>query len=357
MNLDFRQVVEECIARMRAGASLESCLERYPQYAKDLQPILRTARSLQALKVPQERLESVQAGRERLFAAYAQKTAAQQAVSESSFPRLLQRILTKLTGKEILDMKLVARFAIALLLVVSIILGGGITAKVSASALPGDALYPLKLGLEDLNLLFANDPQVRQQIELQNQATRQQEVQSVLKLGRQTTVHFVGIVSVINPDSWIIGGLPVNLDSATQVVGAAAPGMIINVEGETRADGTILAHTLTVQGQATPMVPPPGSTPMGSPTSEPTHQATPAPSMMPTRQSTSMPTMMATNQPTSMPTMMSTTKPTSMPTMMSTNNPTSMPTMMPTNRPTMSPTHQPTSMPTMMPTMKPGMKP
>jgi hypothetical protein len=367
MNLEFKQAVDECIGLMRTGATLESCLARYPQYTEDLQPILRMAQNVKALSLPQERPESVQAGRQRLMSAYQKRTAARP-VSESSIARFIQQLLIKLTGKDDLDMKLVARFALVLLLVIGLLVGGGVTATVSASALPGDALYPLKLSLEDINLFLANNPQARQQLELQYQGIRQQEVQSVLQLGRQAQVNFSGVLTVVTPDSWTIGGLPVKLDSGTQMVGAATLGSIIHVEGETKSDGTILAHRLTVQGQgANPMDPTPGSMPSAYPTHEPTlvstqmptmmqtNQSTAMPSMMPTHQPTALPSMMPTNQPTAMPTIMPTHQSTSMPTMMPTNPPTSMPTMMPTNKPTSMattmPTHQPTSMPTMNPTM------
>jgi hypothetical protein len=327
MNPDFSQAADECIALMRAGTTRDECLARYPQYARDLLPILQTAWDLQGLNVPQERIESVQTGRQRLLSAYAKKANTSHPVSESSIPRLLQRILIKLTGKEDLDMKLVARFAIALVIVIGLIIGGGITTTASASALPGDTLYPVKLSLEQINLLFANDSQVRQQLELQYQDARQQEVQSLLQLGRQTRVHFVGVLSAVNPDSWTIGGLPVRLDGGTQIVGAATLGSIVNVEGETQADGSILAHALTVQGQVNhPMDP--TTSPSRVPTHEPTHPSTSMPTMMATQQSTSMPTMMATLQSTSMPTMMPTHHSTAMPTSMPFHHATDMPTMM-----------------------------
>ena len=333
MNLEFKQAVDECIALMRATATLESCLARYPQYAKDLQPVLRTARNLRSMNVPQERIESVQAGRQRLLSAYAKK-AAVQPVSESFIPRFIQRILIKLTGKDDIDMTLVTRFAFALLLVVGVIVGGSKTAKASANSLPGDTLYTVKLSLEDLTLLIANDPQVRQQLGIQYQDTRRQEVQSVLRLGWQTNVQFTGTLSAVNPDSWFIGGLTVKLDSGTQIVGAVTFGSMVYVEGETQSDGTLLARTLTVQGQVNnQMAPTPGSTsmpyPAQGPTQEPTHnptiersqvpfhQATPMPSMMPTHPSTQMPTMVPPYQSTRMPTMMPPYQSTSMPTMMS----------------------------------------
>ena len=341
MNPEFKQAVDECISQMRAGATLESCLAHYPQYAEDLRPLLRTAQELHTLAVPQERIESVQAGRQRLLNAYAKKAAVRQPVSESSILRFIQRILIKLTRKDDLDMKLVTRFALALLLVVGLMVGGGITATASARALPGDTLYPLKLSLEDLNLFLANNPQARQQLELQYQNTRQQEVQSVIQLGRQTDVHFIGVISAINPDRWTIGGLSVELDGETKIVGTAAIGSIVSVAGETTPDGSILAHMLTVQGQADPTSTP-GYEPTFDPTHSPTDQPTFMPSMMPTRQPSAMPSMMPSRQPTAILTMMSPThQPTAMPSMMPSRQPTAMPTMM-------SPTRQPTDMPTMM---------
>lgn len=341
MNLEFKQAVDECIGLMRSGATLESCLARYPQYAGDLRPILRTAQNLHGLPLPQERPESVQAGRQLMLNAYQKRTAARP-VSESSISRFIQQLLIKLTGKDDLDMKLVARFALVLLLGIGLIIGGGVTASVSASALPGDALYPFKLSLEDLNLLLTNNPQARQQLELQYQDIRQQEVRSILQLGRQAQVNFSGVLTAVTPGSWIIGGLPVKLDEGTQMVGAATLGSTIQVQGETKPDGTILAHRLTVQSQDNNSM---GPTPGSMPSAFPTHEPTSEPTQAPTHQATSMPTMMATRQQTVMPTMIQTNQSTAMPTMIPTHQPTAMPTMMPT--------HQQTSMPTMNPTTMP----
>lgn len=335
MKLDLTQAIDESIAMLRAGATIEICLKRYPQFAHELQPVLRLAVNLQTLEILAERSESIQAGRQRLLNAYSKKMAVQP-VSKSFFPRYLQRITIRLTGKDDINMKLVARFAFALLLVVGLIIGGGVTSTASARALPGDTLYPVKLGLENLQLLFVNDAQARQQLELQFQTTRQQEVQSILQLGRQTDVHFAGVLSAVYPDGWIIGGLPVRLDSSTQINGATVIGSVVNVEGRTQADGTILAHMLIVLGGAN--APRPGSTPMPYPSKQPTMM----PSQMPTRMApTMMPSQMPTRMPSKMPTMMQ-------PTMRPPTMPTSMPTMMP---PTM-----PSRMPTMM-GPRPGMRP
>ena len=53
------------------------------------------------------------------------------------------------------------RFAMTWLIVIGMIVsfvgGGGGTVYASSSALPGDALYPVKTGIQDIRLFFSND--------------------------------------------------------------------------------------------------------------------------------------------------------------------------------------------------------
>ncbi|MCS7040230.1 MAG: hypothetical protein NZP34_11550, partial [Caldilineales bacterium] len=41
--MDFVTILDDCLQRMAAGESLEACLERYPQHAAELRPLLETA--------------------------------------------------------------------------------------------------------------------------------------------------------------------------------------------------------------------------------------------------------------------------------------------------------------------------
>ena len=46
---DFEQALDDCLDRMaRDGASLKDCLALYPQYARDLEPLLKAAKRFEA---------------------------------------------------------------------------------------------------------------------------------------------------------------------------------------------------------------------------------------------------------------------------------------------------------------------
>ena len=48
MDVRTQEIVEECIELLRHGRSLESCLDRYPEEAPELEPILRNAISIRS---------------------------------------------------------------------------------------------------------------------------------------------------------------------------------------------------------------------------------------------------------------------------------------------------------------------
>jgi len=260
------------------------------------------------------------------------------------------------------------RFVVAFLLVIVLIGGWGLTTA-SAAALPGDALYPVKTGLENLRLTFTNDPAAQQRLQEERETRRQEEVRALLQLGQEADVHFSGILLEKTATTWNVGGLPVTLDSNTEVIGQPTVGTLINVEARTLANGTLVASRLKVaeltdESPVDHPTPEPSHTPqpIHEPTHMPTHQPTHEPTHMPTHQPTHEPTHMPTHQPTHEPTHMPTHQPTHEPTHMPTHQPTHEPTHMPTHQPTHEPTHmpathQPTHEPTHMPTHQPTHEP
>ncbi len=92
--------------------------------------------------------------------------------------------------KEKFGMKsLVFRTFVAILAVLVLVLGGaGMTAQAAAGALPGDALYGVKTGLEQARLSLTNaaDAQVRLYLELANR--RLEEMDALVEAGRYTEV-------------------------------------------------------------------------------------------------------------------------------------------------------------------------
>ena len=68
------EVLDQALARLKAGESVEACLSAYPQHARDLEPLLRTGNSLNveaATQLPPEMDEWLATGA-RDFAALAE---------------------------------------------------------------------------------------------------------------------------------------------------------------------------------------------------------------------------------------------------------------------------------------------
>ena len=125
--------LDECLACLECGGSLEACLERYPQLRGELEPLLRMALTLRKAYArpapPQEALSRVRAGflaeagcRQRALASNKRRGWLNWQPHFSFSRGLATAILT-------------------LVLLVGLLGGGSI---VSANSLPGDPLYGVK---------------------------------------------------------------------------------------------------------------------------------------------------------------------------------------------------------------------
>jgi hypothetical protein len=131
----FENILDECLERLRQGESVEQCLERYPDQAAELAPLLRVAMASQktysALKPRPEfkararhELEAHMRGRE-----------------------------PKPKPKKASAIGWVPRWAVVVASVVLIFLVAGTgTVAASTSSMPDDTLYPVKLATERVRL-------------------------------------------------------------------------------------------------------------------------------------------------------------------------------------------------------------
>ena len=140
MQNNFATVLDECVELVRKGeADIQACLARYPEYSEDLRGLLETALAFQDGGVPEPNHQAMDQGRERLLKAVEERRLAQ-ARSPGFLGRLLGSPALKWAG---------AMAGLAALLLV----GGGV-ALASGESLPGDALYPVKRGMEDVRLVL-----------------------------------------------------------------------------------------------------------------------------------------------------------------------------------------------------------
>ena len=134
--------------------------------------------------------------------------------------------------------------ATALVILAAFLLGAAGFGQAAAQALPGDLLYPVKRAAEKMVLLLSTGDQRRFALEAAYAERRLDEVARLLALGRSVTLSFEGTVVRMGPVIWDVGGIPVRITPETRILGEIVPGMIVEVEGLTQADGTVLAHKL-----------------------------------------------------------------------------------------------------------------
>jgi hypothetical protein len=159
-------ILTDCITEIKSGrAALAECLDRYPAQRGELEPLLRMALQIQAPPAFRMDNRDRQAVRARLLQqiGLSRRTRSRSVGDFFSFglsPRLVW-----------------ARVAVAVLAVVILLsaLTAG-TAYASQSSLPGDWLYPVKIGTENARLLLAVDSAGKARLNLQFAQTRLTEM-------------------------------------------------------------------------------------------------------------------------------------------------------------------------------------
>ena len=146
----FENILDECIERLLQGESVEQCLERYPEHAVQLEPLLRVAKATRETSSVEPRPEFKAQARyqiESLLHAKGQKAG----------PRRLPLV------------SWVPRWAVVVAAVfLVILLAGSGTVAASSSSLPGGTLYPVKTATERvwLSMTFSDTARARLQAKL-----------------------------------------------------------------------------------------------------------------------------------------------------------------------------------------------
>ncbi len=275
------EIMAECSDMLLAGASVASCLERFPKHAADIEPLLATTAHVRALRdVPPRAPETMEHSR-AMFIRAATQLAAER--SRPTAPTIIQHLRTEwqqiLAGlAEVLSSSTGPRampVGLAALLIVIILGGllatGAVTA--SARALPGDLLYPVKITAENVAFFMTRDTVQRETLRQQFSERRLAEIQVVVTQGR--TVYRMpvsGTIEAFAPDSWQIAGLTIEITPQTQIEGTPQIGSAVEGVVHAPGDGGLLAIYLEVVTPAppspTPTVAPP--TPRPTPTVIPT---------------------------------------------------------------------------------------
>jgi hypothetical protein len=181
----FERLLEQCLQEAARTGDAEAALKRYPQHADRLRPLVELALAARDdyADVPAPPGE-LAAGRRRLLEAAAQR--------RRGVP--LQGIPVPTQGrKPKMKLMLASRIIGAMLAIVigTVAVGGG-AAVAAADSLPGDALYPMKLAVEDLRLALASGPEAQVGLALDLADERLAEIEALLEEGLPVPEDVVG---------------------------------------------------------------------------------------------------------------------------------------------------------------------
>ncbi len=286
MNLQSRrptleQAFNECVELLLAGRPLDAYLRAHPEYTSDLVSLLDPVDAVRMRRAVPARSPQVAAmSRQRFLDAVRDLTA------ERASPGIVELLvgwwsafIRSFSGPGKVRYATVA----ALLLVALLGFSATRVVTVSATALPGEPLYPVKLVSEQVQLLLARDGAARRITEEAITARRVQEARAIIQLRRAVaSFGIAGTLEAFTETEWQVSGLPIQINSQTRIYGAPEIGARVRGNVQAPGDGTLVGLSLTVlpgPGAADALVEPPTptETPPASNAEPSTLRATPSP--------------------------------------------------------------------------------
>ena len=220
---DLYEILEMCLNEIEQGADMETVLFHHSEFASELRPILETSQKAREMSVPSPSQEIVRRNRAKLLqhaAEMRERKAAPASRRVWSVP--LRRALVTLM--------------VILMLSVS---GTGLV-RASSNTLPGDNLYPVKRTWEDVQVFFTFNQTSRQELELEQETERLDEVHELFAEGRSAQVDFAGYVTSQAGTEWRVSGITVLLQADTRL--PAQPviiGEAVRVHGHIQNDSVL----------------------------------------------------------------------------------------------------------------------
>jgi hypothetical protein len=166
------QLLEQCLDETLGSGTVDTALQRYPEEADRLRPLLEDALAVrQHYATVAEPPGGLLAGRERMLAMAARLQDASHP-AHASTPR--KGIGTRM--RLIFASKLIGLVLVAVLGITSI---GSSVALAASDSLPGDALYPAKLMVEELRMRVAGGPEEQLELSLDLADARISEIETL----------------------------------------------------------------------------------------------------------------------------------------------------------------------------------
>jgi hypothetical protein len=245
MDERLSDIYAECLARLDAGATVEECLAAYPQHRAALEGSVRLAARLRALPRPAPLPPATRAAMatQILGQVAAQRSATTGSVRTPmhSTPRgfdpsaMLAGILRSLGYRGQLSPVWLRLASVAIGLILALILTTGALAAARAIIRAIAPTQPTAAPASTAPTLVPAE-----------------------------TFALDGPIEQLAPDSWLVNGMPIIVDTQTTISGVPVVGAVAHIGGVLQDNGGLLARSITVDPAAAPTNPP-----LGAPTSAP----------------------------------------------------------------------------------------
>jgi len=139
-NKKFDNILSECLDRILAGETIEQCLQKYPEQAAELEPLLKTALDARRTSASiQPRIEFRTRARHEFQAA-------------------LKEVSPAKKRGWLAGWRWQSAWAVAISILVILVISAGGTMVAARNSMPDSALYSVKLATERVQLAFSTSP-------------------------------------------------------------------------------------------------------------------------------------------------------------------------------------------------------
>ena len=222
-------IVEKCLVEIEQGADVDTVLFRYPELADELRPILETAVKAMNLASSGPSLAMTHIHRMKLLQHAAQLREAKVKRTSRFWTASLRRV------------------AVTFIVLITLFTSGNGLVRASSTTIPGDNLYPVKRTWEDMLVLFAFNPQYREELEFKQENERLDELNELFTKGRSAKVDFAGYVTSLTETEWRVSGIIVLITPQTVLPAGNVPvGAAVRILGVTQSNMTVLSEKIEI---------------------------------------------------------------------------------------------------------------
>ncbi len=226
---DLKDLLEEGLAQLRSGAGLEDVLARHPEQADLLRPLLETAWLAQILGADVSDLKTAQNRSRARFLGAAHE----------------RRNPARLTGlRRLTRMRMAGAVALIAVMLFASLVGTGLS---SASAVPGQALYPVKRAVEQAQMALTTRQSSRLELEVAFDQRRMLEAETLLHADKIQAVTFAGFLWEDPQQGWFVDLVKLTLTPEQEVMAYTLDGSYVEIKGVVRGEAGVEVSELKLR--------------------------------------------------------------------------------------------------------------